>query len=251
VALNKNFSKGLFMKGSYTWGKALNMADDDGWTGLKAYNWEPVIARNYSPASYDRRHMFTLGWVFELPFGAGKRYDFRGVADKILGGWKINGVFSAYTGTPFTVTGSGNALRCNSCGTQTADQLAPVRKIDTERGPNKPYYDPTSFMDPLIFYNKTGVYRFGTMGINALYGPGFWRFDPAVIKEFRISERVRSEFRWEATNLTNTPRWNNPNGGAASPTRDADGNILSLQNFMSITGAGGLREFRMSARLQF
>ncbi len=34
VSLNKNFSKGLFMKGGYTWSKTLNMADEDGWTGL-------------------------------------------------------------------------------------------------------------------------------------------------------------------------------------------------------------------------
>ncbi len=262
TSINKNFTGGLFLKGAYTWGKALNMADDDGWVGLRGWNWEPMISRNYTRAGYDRRHMFTMAWVYELPFGKGRKFSMNDdkILDHIFGGWRINGVFSAYSGLPFSVTGSGSSLRCNGC-TQTADLIGPVKKIDTERGPGKPFYDPTSFMDPLVYFNKTGIYRSGTMGLNTLSGPGFWRLDPALFKEIRISERIKGEFRVEASNITNTPRWNNPNGGSASPTRDADGNIQKLNDFMCITGvwnnnfAGNNqfagRVFKLGARIQF
>jgi hypothetical protein len=259
VSLNKSFSKGLFLKGAYTWSKALNMADEDGWASLKAFHWDPMISRNYSYASYDRPHMFTLGWVYEIPVGKGQKVDIQNkVLDLVAGGWKVNGMFSSYAGTPFTVTASATSLRCNGCS-QTADQVAPVRKIDTERGPNKPFYDPASFSDPLTIFNKNGVYRPGTMGWMALRGPGFWRLDPALFKEFAITERIRTEFRAEAINFTNTPRWNNPGANASGPVRDTDGNITNLQNFMAITstfggtsgGMGGTRVVRFGLRVAF
>jgi hypothetical protein len=195
--------------------------------------------------------MFTMAWVYDLPFGRGKRWDLRGITDGAFGGWRLTGMFSAYTGTPFTVTGSAAAVRCVGC-TQTADQIGPVRKIDTERGPGKPYYDPTSFRDPLFSFNPANpVYRFGTMGRNVLHGPGFWRLDPMLSKEVSVKERVRVEFRAEAQNITNTPRWGNPNAGSASPILNSDGSIRQLNNFMTITGAGGLRSFRFGLRTEF
>ncbi|MBI3679365.1 MAG: TonB-dependent receptor [Acidobacteria bacterium] len=251
ASLNKNFGHGLFLKGAYTWSKTLNMADDDGWAGLAFSNWEPELRRNYAPAGYDRRHMFTMAWAYELPVGRGKRLALTGLADKVLGGWQISGIFSAYTGTPFTVSGSGTAVRCVGCPS-TADQIAPVRRIDQERGPGKPYYDPNSFRDPLFYFNAANpVYREGTMGRNVLYGPGFWRLDPMVSKQFVVTERVRAEFRAEAFNLTNTPRWSNPNSGSANMQLNPDGSIRALNNFMTITGAGGLRTVRFGMRVQF
>ena len=124
-----------------------------------------------APTGYDRRHMFTMGWVYELPIGKGQKFPLSGVADRILGGWKVNGTFAKYTGTPFTVTGSSTSLRCaRGCGTQMADQIAPVQKIDTERGPGKPYYDPASFIDPLVQWNKDGI-RSGQDGADGTIGP--------------------------------------------------------------------------------
>ncbi|MDP3000400.1 MAG: carboxypeptidase regulatory-like domain-containing protein [Bryobacterales bacterium] len=251
VALNKSFSKGLFLKGAFTWSRYMNMSEDDGWASLAMWSWEPMIYRNYAPSSEDRRRSFTLAWVYELPFGQGKPYALSGLADKVLGGWKINGVFSMYSGTPFTVSGGGSSLLCTGCS-QTADQIAPVRKIDQGRGPNMPYYDPMSFRDPLFIFSPANpVYRPGTMGRNALYGPGFWRVDPAIYKEFKATEKVKAEFRAEAVNLTNTPRWGNPAGGAGGMQLNPNGSLRALNNFMSITGASSDRQFRFGMRVVF
>jgi hypothetical protein len=250
ASLNKNMTHGLFLKGAYTWSKTLNYADDDGWVGLPFTNWEPELRRNYAPAGYDRRHMLTMAWTYDLPFGKGQKFGLTGIGDAVLGGWKVSGIFSAYSGTPFTVGGSGNAARCQGCAV-SAIQLSPARKIDTERGPQKPYFDPESFRDPLFFNGGVAPFLQGTVGRNSLYGPGFWKLDPMVSKTFSITERVRTEFRAEADNLTNTPRWNNPSAGSGSLQLNPDGSIRALNNFMAITGAGSLRSFRFGLRTTF
>ena len=43
TSINKRFSKGLLLKGAYTWSKAMNMTDDDGWAGVN-WNWGPRFA---------------------------------------------------------------------------------------------------------------------------------------------------------------------------------------------------------------
>jgi hypothetical protein len=252
VSFDKNFSRGLFLKGAYTWSKTLNMADDDGTAGLAMWNWDPWIKRNYAPAGYDRRHMFTLAWMYDIPVGKGRRLALSGPLNYILGGWRINGMLSLYSGTPFSVTASGDSLRCQSCGSQTVDLIGPVVKIDKERGPGKPYYDPSAFYEPLWGFNAANpVYRPGTTGRNFLYGPGFWRIDPMLSKSFKIKEKYEAEFRFEAQNGTNTPRWNNPGTGLGQIQRDSSGRVTNYQNFMAITGAGGLRTARLGLRLQF
>jgi hypothetical protein len=259
--LNKKFTHGLLLVTSYTFGKSLSMADEDGWVGLPFYNWAPMIYKNYAPSGYDRTHMFTTGWNYELPIGKGKALALDNkVADFIVGGWKMSGTFVAYSGTPFSVSGSGSSLQAVG-NSQTADQIGPIVKLGG-LGPGKPYYDPTAFMDPLVYQNAikaaTGqtVYRFGTMGRNVMRGPGYWQLNPAIYKNFKIRERVNAEFRAESQNFTNTPVWGNPSASSSSPQRNADGSIRTdvanaLNNFMCITGASTGRQFRFGMRVSF
>lgn len=256
ATLQKNFTHGLFLRTAYTFGKALNMADEDGWASVRIWHWEPMLSRNYGPANYDRTHSFTTAWNYELPVGRGKKFNTDSRAlDLIAGGWKLSGSFVAYSGTPLYVTGSGQSLQCIGC-TQTADQLAPVKKIGN-KGPRQLYFDPMSFRDPLFEFDaRNPVYRPGTTGWGILRGPGYWRLNPAVFKNFKITEKVNAEFRAEANNFTNTPIWNNPNAGAGSMRLKADGTLDTsladpLNNFMSITGASTGRDFRFGLRVAF
>jgi hypothetical protein len=255
TSLNRMFSSGLLAKISYTYGKAMNMADENGWVGLRAFNWAPILDRNYTLAGYDRTHSFTAGWNYELPVGRGKKLAIDNkFADAIVGGWKFAGTFAAYSGTPFSVTGSAQSLQATG-NSQFADQIAPVKKLGG-LGPGQPYYDPMSFRDPLFQFNKDGIYRFGSMGPNALRGPGYWQLNPGIFKQWVIAEKLRTEFRAEATNITNTPIWGNPTAGTASVRLNPDGSLNNsvadpLQNFMSITSATAGRQFRFGLRLSF
>jgi hypothetical protein len=121
VAVNRSFAKGLMLKGAYTYAKAIDYTDDDGWASV-GWNWAPVFQRNRAAAGFDRTHNFQMGWLYELPFGKDKMLAKSGPAAAVLGGWQVNGIFSAYTGTPFSVGAPGSSLNAPN-NSQTADQV--------------------------------------------------------------------------------------------------------------------------------
>ena len=249
VAVNKNLSKGLFMKGAYTWSKSINMSDDDGWAGLPLTNLESSIRRNRALAGYDRTHMFVMSWVYELPMGKGKALALKGLADSVLGGWRVNGIYSAYSGTPFTVSAANTSLNAPG-SSQTADQVGPLVKTGAV-GPGTQYYSISSFRDPNIG-RPAGTFRFGTMGRNAVRGPGFQKADLALFKDFRIGEKFVLQFKAEAFNFTNTPRFGNPAANvSAMAVNAATGEVTNPNNFMAITSASDERKFRFGLRLSF
>jgi hypothetical protein len=229
VAVNKSFSKGLMLKGAYTYSKAINMTDDDGWAGVN-FNSDQVFNRNRARAGYDRTQMFQLGFVYELPMGKGKAFVNEGIASHIIGGWQISGIASAITGTPRTITGSSSSL--NSAGNlQTADQVGEVRKVGNF-GPGQYFYDPSSFA-------PVTEARFGTSGKNILDNPGAARIDLSFFKNFQITERVRTQFRAEFFNFTNHPQFGSFNNNASSGS------------FMQVTSASDERNVRLGLRIDF
>jgi hypothetical protein len=248
VAVNRNMSKGLLLKGAYTWSKSINMSDEDGWAALPLTNLESALSRNRALAGYDRTHMFIMSWVYELPFGKGKKMNLSGIADKIAGGWRLNGIYSAYTGTPFMVTAAATSLNAPGSN-QTADQIAELTKTGAV-GPGTAYYDVNSFRDP-NFQRPATVFRFGTMGRNAIRGPGFQKADLAMFKDFKIKERFNLQFKAEAFNFTNTPRFGNPGANVSNMTLNAAGVVTNANNFMAITSAEGERKFRFGLRFSF
>jgi hypothetical protein len=234
-------TQGLFVKGAYTWSKAINMVDDTGTDGLPLFNAPSQISRNRALAGYDIPHNFQLGFAAELPFGKGKKLAQDGVAAALLGNRQVNGILSLVSGRPFNVTASGTSLNAPG-NTQTADQVkSNVEKLGgigtaVSGVPDERYFDPTAFA------NVTAV-RFGTTGRNILRGPGLENFDLSLFRVFPITERFRIEFRAESFNFTNTPHFSNP------------GNTnVTASNFMVITSTNTNfpeRQFRFGLRLTF
>ena len=228
VAINRPFTKGFFVKGAYTWSKAMNRQDDDAWATLDYPN-ASVLSKNYGPASYDRTHMFQLGFVAELPVGKGA-----GPLNAVVKGWSVNGILSYVTGTPFTVTSSGASLNAPG-NNQTADLVGSPNKLGGI-GPGNPYFDPKAWAP------VTEV-RFGNTGRNSVRGPGWGNLDLSLFRKFPIS-KVNLEARIEAFNVTNTPHFGGPNH---NPTND-----VGSAGFMTITGANAdERQIRLGVRLEF
>ncbi len=76
--------------------------------------------------------------------------------------------------------------------------------------------------------------------------------DFGLFRAFRMSEDVEIEFRADASNLTNTPHFNNPGANASNMTFNPDGSLQSSGNFMSITSARpDERQFRFGLRISF
>ena len=255
ATLNRSY-KGLYLKTSYTWSKSIAYADENGWVGLPLTNHPAMLRRNRAPAGYDRRHMFVQAWVYDLPVGKGQKFNISNpILDNLFGGWKINGLLSMYTGMPFTVTASTVSLNMPGTGTQTADIVGTPKKLG-QIGPGTTFYDVSTFRDP-NWGRPSNVYRLGTGGRNTLYGPGFIRPDISFFKNFKLTERLKTEFRFEGYNFTNTPRFSNPGASVSAMVRDAAGAITNTSNFMAVTSTIGStaaiseRQFRLGLKLTF
>ncbi len=263
VAVNRRYSNGLFIKGSYTWSKAINFFDDSGWAGFPLFNAQSQIGRNRGLAGFDIPHNFQLGTAYELPFGKGKKWLSDSAAGKVLGGWSLSGIGSLVSGRPLTVTAAAGSLNAPG-NSQTPDLIGSI-SYPKNTGPNTSWFDPNAFRpvefspEWLASSSSNRPFRFGTSGRSVLRGPGFVNFDLSLVRSFQITERIKTDFRVDAFNFTNTPLFNNPGTNASSPSRDAQGNILRdangnlrLNGFGQVLSAAQTqRQFRFGFRLEF
>jgi hypothetical protein len=165
------------------------------------------LARAVEPQ--DRTHVFTLSLLQESPFGRGRKWLTSGMASRILGGWRLTGLFAAYTGKPFNITGSTTPLNSNGVGTQRPDLVNPDVATLGGIGPGQKYFDTAAFA-------AVNTARIGTAGYDILRGPGSRTLDASLVREFAVSERFRLQFRADGGNVTNTPHFAAPNGSITS-----------------------------------
>lgn len=231
VSINRQFSNGFLVKGAYTYSKAIDFTDDDGWAGLD-WNDPNVFRRNRAAAGFNTPQVFQLAYVYELPVGKGKSLaSGGGVATAVLSGWQTSGIFSAISGQPFTLTASGASLNAVD-QVQTPDQVGPARKLGGV-GSGQPFYDPSAFVP----VTRVG---YGTVGRNSLYGPGSVNLDFSLFRTFKLTERFDLQLRADAANFFNSPHFNNPSGD------------LTSGDFLTITSAkNDERQFRFGLRFSF
>jgi hypothetical protein len=198
--LEKRYSGGLDFLGSYTWGHAL--ASDA--TPLSGSSNCCVIDRrdlsaSYSTASWDLRHNFVGSFTYDVPFGKGKKYgsNMNTVANMLIGGWQTNGLISLRSGQPFTITSQ------NGIG-----QFARVLP-DLVPGKN-PNSAPAGGRTPDLWFDTSAVTTpapgtRGNLGLQSNMAPPQKNVDFSLFKDFRVSERMKVQFRGEAINLFNHP----------------------------------------------
>ena len=226
VKLDRRFSGGLGVTTAYTYGKGMGFQQGDDGNPRFYINFR----RNYARNDFDRTHTFVQSYVYELPFGHGKKWLSSGIASSVIGGWRLNGILTLMTGTPMWFGYS--ATNLNAPGnSQTPDIIAPVQITNGINVGNE-WFSRSSFAAPV------GA-TFGNAGRNLLSGPGFFNLDASLFKIFKLTERVNMEIRGESFSVTNTPQFNNPN------------TTLGDANFGYVTGAGGGRSLQLGMKLNF
>lgn len=227
--LSKRFSQGLTFTVAYAYSKSLDVGSNQ-----PGFTDNLNLQRQYGPSDFDRTHLLTISHVYELPFGKGKKlFNGGGPAGFILGGWQLNGIYRLATGSPFTATTDATACNCPG-NSNFADAIAPVHYLGGI-GPKQPWFSTSSFAVP-------GPNRFGSAGRNTIRGPRLSNYDFSVFRTFAPIERIKTEFRVEFYNLTNTPHFSNPNGTVTS----ANFGIISS----TLSGFGN-RQVQLALRLMF
>jgi hypothetical protein len=227
---DKRFSQGVSVLLAYTWSHAIdNVPLEFGGGASGPQPQDPRFLNNERADSIiDVRHRLTLSYLWELPFGKGKKYVNRsGPADWVLGGWQINGLLTVQSGLPFSPV-----LQTSTTNTGTGsrpDIISPV----TYPGTLQQWFTVSSYGIP-------AAYTYGNAGRDTLRGPGRTNLDFSLFKDFRIREQTRFEFRFEAFNVFNHPQFGlpNPNIGNAQA-----GTITSI--------VGNPRQLQLSLRFQF
>jgi hypothetical protein len=228
------------LKGAYTLSKAQNMADEDGWVGL-SWNHPLKFEDNFALAGFDRTHVFQMGFVYGLPFFK----DASSLSGKLLGGWQLNGIHAWYSGTPYGIGGTNNALNCQGCGGAlinfSGGDPKPVGRVGA--------YSTETYYDKSLFVQPTGLGRegFGTSKRNQFRRPRVWNTDLSLFKQFRVTERFVPEFRLEMANVFNHVNWGAPVTGFTAL------NFLQFTpgSAESGTNSPGARRVQMGVRVQF
>ena len=175
---------------SYTFGRGIDLASDNDGTVTLTNIFNP--AYNRGPTDYDVTHAFSSSWIYELPWAAQRAY----------GGWQINGILSARSGLPLTIT-----------------QTTPMSS--TGIGNNRPntVCDPTLSNPTINQWFNTSCFHatpdatgtFGNTARNSVRGPGAFNIDVSAIKNTRIGN-IDTEVRLEVFNVLNHPQFGQPNG---------------------------------------
>ena len=252
------FSGGLFLLNSFTWSKAIDNAagslenPNGNFNGPQDfYNLKAEKALS----AYDQPFTDVLSMVYELPFGHGKRFlaNLPKALDYVVGGWELNGINSAYSGQPITLTygpfpspafqvsniqqdfRGANNYRVNVLGpirNSASNHIAHYFNLDNIRVP----VDPSR--------------PFGNAGRNIARSDAFWQLDLAAAKNIPLPfEKSRLQFRAEAFNLFNRVNFLAPSGtcGAFNAATGA----CTQGSFGTITAALDPRLIQLGLKLSF
>jgi hypothetical protein len=189
---------GLQLSLSYTYSHSIdNSSSARDAVTLNTYD----LARVRASSNFDQRHLFTLSYVYDLPF-----FKSPGLTNRILGGWQWSGITTIQSGTPFSATNGvfgDNAGVGNGVSVGSAQSYADVIANPKANIPNVafPGFGPL-FYNPNAFAPPRGL-TFGDTPRNFLTNPRRTNFDMSLFKRFAIKESMAFEFRAEAFNVFN------------------------------------------------
>lgn len=235
VNVRRASRNGLEVGGNYTWSKSIdignhfsvngvggNASNGGGASGFTIRDWN--LERSVSNS--DIPHRAVIYYVYDLPFGKGKRWATSGLTAALAGGWRIGGLTTFSSGLPLSVGGGGFG-RPDLVGDPVlpkeyrvfGDGRTPVRLPDGTSVvvPNRRllYFNPNAFRNRTISVPnpsnpsqqiiQNDIYWYGTSPrfLDSLRGFGINNTNLTISKMIPIKERWRLEFRAEAVNAFN------------------------------------------------
>jgi len=211
--LEKRFSAGYTLLATYTWSKFMEATGflNDG------ASVEKVISNQDFP------HVLSVSAIYELPFGRGRRWASQapGLAEKFIGGWQVQGIYRGQSGPAL---GFGNVIFRGNL----ADIVLPKNQRSVER-----WFNTDAGFERNSSRALAANWRTLSTQFTGLRGDGINNWDLSVIKNTRISESKRVEFRAEFLNAFNhalfIPPDVNPYSAAFGSVQGEAGNPRRIQ----------------------
>jgi hypothetical protein len=225
LSLERRFTNGLSFESRYTWSHSINDGSVGGGesNGPENVNCLPC---DFGPSVFDIRQSFTASAVYDLPFGAGKRFlNQGGVLNKIVGGWSFSSVGLWHTGHPLTITMNISPTQLPDGNDQTTQRPDVVPGVPLLLPGGVHNYtipiNPAAFAPPPLAagtdqfgvpYASYGlVGRFGDATNGLIRALDSWQIDIALMKTTKVTERVSVEFGVQAFNILNHVQLGDPN----------------------------------------
>jgi hypothetical protein len=213
IEFSKRFSGGLLFGVNYAHARLL---------GKQYVATNPVAAPrwsyDYGPVSAQPNDVIHWNYVWELPFGRGRRLagHLNPILEAVLGGWLLSGLGTWQSGLPLTITAA-SGQSSSGATTNRADRVGrggianptPAQWFDTSA------YRLPAFINPAA---PRPTRQFGSAGVSTVYSPRFFTYDMTLHKTFRIRERYNLQFRVEGYNPLNHPAMANPDIEVTSAT---------------------------------
>ena len=237
LKLQRRFSQGFALQTSYVLSKIMSDADSYQITGI--YSLDQYNRRlDKSIGTYDQTHNFKISYVWELPFGRGKHWLSSGLASRVIGGWRFSGIQSVQSGLPVPLT---NNNTYNIFNGRTPATVSTYDGWETHAS-NPNWFGSDRFFQSPSYFGPQPANQLGNApryNPKARTRPNFGN-NISLAKSIGLRESMHVDFRVEAFNLFNSPRF-----GAGSTN-------LSDPNFGLVrTQLNPPRQLQMALKLYF
>ena len=243
LRVTKQFSQGFQIDGMYRWSKSIDTLSYGGPGFVTNQTFPQDQSQERGPSDYDVRHSFIMTGLWDLPIFRTRK----DVVGKVLGGWQINGIFTAHTGFPWT------PLIGNCVTTPSGASICPSRPAQYFGGALNDTGDDAFIRPggnfpgggPKFFDTTNPGTRLPGIGRNSFRGPRYADIDLSLVKRTGLpslhvlGENAALELRanlFNAFNMLNLAPFgffspstdvNNPNFGRA--TSGLSGRVIELQ----------------------
>jgi outer membrane receptor protein involved in Fe transport len=240
LQVRKRMRHGMSAQGTYVFSKSIDDASSIGGGAVVVAQNDQDLAAERSLSSFDQRHKFIGNFIYELPFGTGKKWlnNNGGWLENVFGDWSWSGNFTVASGYPFTPRvlgaftdisqGVNGTLRANIVG----DPYSGTCPNGFEVGTLECWFNTSAFVIP-----ASGQY--GDARRNSITGPGQFAFGMSVSKTMLAKDTRALEVRLAANNVFNHPVFT------------SIATVLNSPTYGEVISAGSMRTVTLSARYRF
>jgi hypothetical protein len=239
MELRGQMYRDLNLQVGYTYAKAVDPSSGNGGNGWDLNSvTNPYAGWQYDvgPSQLDRTHVAFVNFVYDIPL---LKNSSNRLLKSTLGGWQLSGIVMMQSGPILNLGLSGHNVASIFPGNDVQNRPDRNGNISYPKTVNE-WFNPAAFTFP-----ADGTW--GTLGHDALRGPGRDNWNLSLFKSFLISETRGSRFEFRAESF-NT--WNHTQFGAPGVNGGVSTN-LGAGNFGAVTAAYDPRVFQLGAKLIF